>query len=39
MRADGLSVAPLSFQLAVRAGHVGLTPGFDGVYGKARIVV
>lgn len=24
---------------AVRAGHVGLTPGYDGVYGKARIVV
>lgn len=23
---------------AVRAGHVGLTPGYDGVYGKARIV-
>lgn len=24
---------------AVRAGHVDLTPGYDGVYGKARIVV
>jgi hypothetical protein len=38
MRADGLSVASLSFQLAVRAGHVVLTLGFDRVYGKAWIV-
>ena len=35
-RASGAVAAAVA---AVRAGHVGLTPGYDGVYGKARIVV
>jgi len=39
MRADGLSVASLSFSWRFRAGHVVVTLGFDGVYGKAWIVV